>query len=65
MSSQILFNTPTTLITLSNSLKKFLTKTNVTGRWNAYKIAYKEYIRIDKNFTTLNTLIYTTAGPNY
>ena len=28
-------------------------------------MAYKEYIRIDKGLTALNTLIYTTAGPNY
>ena len=28
-------------------------------------MAYKEYIRIDKGLTALNTLIHTTAGPNY
>ena len=28
-------------------------------------MAYKEYIRMDKGLTALNTLIYTTAGPNY
>ena len=28
-------------------------------------MAYKEYIQIDKGLTTLNTLIYTIAGPNY
>ena len=44
MSSQTLSDTPTTPATLSNSLKKFLAKTDVIGRWNAYKMAYKEYI---------------------
>jgi hypothetical protein len=63
-SSQTSSDTPTPA-TLSDSLEKFLAKTDITGRWNAYKMAYKEYIRIDKGLTALNTLIYTTAGPNY
>ena len=28
-------------------------------------MAYEEYIRMDKGLTALNTLIHTTAGPNY
>ena len=28
-------------------------------------MAYKEYIRINKGLTALNTLIYTTVGLNY
>ena len=35
------------------------------GRWNTNKMAYKEYIQMDKGLTALNTLIYTTAGLNY
>ena len=65
MFSQTLFNISTTPVTLNNSLEKFLTKTDIMGRQNTYKIAYREYIQIDKGLTALNTLIYTTAGPNY
>ena len=64
-SSQTSSDTPTTPTTLSDSLEKFLAKTDATGRWNAYKMAYKEYIRLDKGLAALNTLIHTTAGPNY
>ena len=64
-SSQTSSDTPTTPATLSDSLEKFLAKTDATGRWNAYKMAYEEYIRMDKGLTALNTLIHTTAGPNY
>jgi len=55
----------TTPATPSDFLEKFLAKTDATGRWNAYKMAYEEYIRMDKGLTALNTLIHTTAGPNY
>lgn len=64
-SSQTSSDTPITPATPSDSLEKFLAKTNTTGRWNAYKMAYEEYIRMDKGLTALNTLIHTTAGPNY
>lgn len=58
-------SSPTTPTTPGEPLEKFLAKTDTAGRWNAYKMAYEEYIRMDKGLAALNTLIHTTVGPNY
>jgi hypothetical protein len=50
---------------LGNHMEQFLTTADVSGRFNAYKVANDEYNRTHKGITALKTLIHTTVGPNY